>query len=297
MASRHFLHPVCMALGISLLSLTSLFAASPAPEDLVGKLQLSAGWTSQEPARVAVGDGLFELIDGGAELYHEYGFNRAVSWSIGSRSGGSIQVELYEMNDAAAAYGVWSLMQAGSFSRGTLGQGSLRFRYYVAFWSSACFGSVTGDKLDHDTQDEVNRLAAQLASLLPHDGRLPEWFGQLNSADLNAKMYVRGKIGLSNTPVGSAGNMVDGKEALVGIAADHRSLLYHFSSKDEASARLDAVRQRGSKNQALKSIDLEADGISGLLADGSRFAIRQKDADILVTVWPAAQSAEPDNGL
>ena len=161
-----------------------MLGASDAPESLVAKLRLSAGWASSEPARVAVGDGLFELIDGGAELYHEYGFKRAVSWSIANSSGASIQIELYEMNDAAAAYGVWSLMQTGEFARGRLGQGSLRFRYYVAFWSGACFGSVTGAQLDPATQGEVDRLADQLASLLPRDGTLPDWFGRLPSAGL-----------------------------------------------------------------------------------------------------------------
>ena len=194
------LRPLATALILATACLTGFAAEDPAT--LVAKLAPSAGWTAPEPARTATHDTLFDLIDGGAELYQEYGFVRAVSWSLAGPAGGSIQVELYEMTDAPAAYGVWSLMQTGKFTRGDLGQGSLRFGYYVAFWSGPYFASVTGAQPDAAVQSEVDRLAAQLAALLPRDGALPAWCTRVPTAGRQELKYVRGPIGLSNIATG-----------------------------------------------------------------------------------------------
>lgn len=288
LSPHRFLKQVCALLGLGILLSHTALLAGDAPEALVARLRLSEGWISSEPARVAAGDGLFQLIDGGAEVYHEYGFNRAVSWSIENSSGASIQIELYEMNDAAAAFGVWSLMQTGNYTRGKLGQGSLRFRYYVAFWSGSYFGTVTAAQLNPNTQAEVDLLAAQLAASLPLTGELPDWFSQLPSDGLKEKMYFRGKIGLSNTPVNAAGEIVEGKEGLVGIYPDHRSLLYHFRSVEEARACLGKIRH-DPKSRSLKTATPEADGLSGVLADGSPFKLSQKGTALLLSLWPVEE--------
>ncbi len=50
-----------------------------------------------EPEYV-VGDDLFQLINGGAEIYHEYGFKQAVSASYKNINDKSFNLEIYEMN-------------------------------------------------------------------------------------------------------------------------------------------------------------------------------------------------------
>lgn len=239
-SSRFLATTLCATLAIA----SGPAFAADAPETIVAKLQPAAGWTAPEPARTATGTGLFELIDGGAELYHEFGFKRAASWSLETAERSSIQIELYEMTDAAAAYGVWSLMQTGTYTRGTLGQGSLRFGYYVAFWSGSYFASVTGARSDAATQAEVDRLAAQLVALLPSDGKLPAWFEQLPSAGARERKYFRGKIGLSNIATGPAADLVDGSEGLFAEYPDRQVILHHFATEQEAARQLDAARSK-----------------------------------------------------
>ena len=232
------------ALAACLLLAALPLIASEDPATLVTKLAPSAGWAAPDTPRVATHDTLFDLIDGGAELYHEYGFKRAVSWSLAGPAGGSIQVELYEMVDAPAAYGVWSLMQTGKYTCSELGQGSLRTSYYVAFWSGPYFASVTGARSDAATQAEVDRLAAQLAALLPSDGKLPAWFEQLPSTGAREQKYFRGKIGLSNIVAGPAADLVDGSEGLFAEYPDRQVILYHFATEQEAARQLDAARSK-----------------------------------------------------
>ena len=249
--------------------------ATDAPESIVAKLQPTAGWTAPEPARVAAGTGLFELIDGGAELYHEFGFKRAASWSLETPERSSIQIDLYEMTDAAAAYGMWSLMQTGTYTRGALGQGSLRFGYYIAFWSAAYFASITGARSDAATQTEVDRLAAQLAALLPRDGKLPAWFDQLPATGAREREYFRGKIGLSNIAAGPAADLVDGGEGLFAVYPERQVLLFHFASEQEAARKLAEAKQKTSTR-------------AGTDAATHLIAISQAGSDLLVTTYAAA---------
>jgi hypothetical protein len=275
MPSIHSPRTLATALCATLAIASCPAFAADAPESIVAKLQPAAGWTEPEPARVAVGTGLFELIDGGAELYHEFGFKRAASWSLETAERSSIQIELYEMTDAAAAYGVWSIMQTGTYTRGTLGQGSLRFGYYVTFWSGSYFASVTGARPDTATQAEVDRLAAQLAAQLPSDGTLPAWFDQLSSTGARERRYFRGKIGLSNIAAGPAADLVDGGEGLFAKYPDRQVLLFHFASEQEAARKLAEAKQNTSTK-------------AGTDAAEHQIAISQAGTDLLVTTGAAA---------
>ncbi len=240
-------------LATVLILATACLATSAAedPATIVAKLAPSAGWAAPEPARTATHDTLFDLIDGGAELYHEYGVNRAVSWSLAGPSGRSIQVELYEMTDAPAAFGVLSLMQTGKYTRGELGQGSLRTNYYVAFWSGPYFANVTGAQPDTDTQAEVDRLAAALAALLPRNSYPPAWSVTAIPEDPACVKYFRGRIGLSNIPLGEVTELFDSHEGLVATYPGCRVLLLHFTTPDEAIAQLAAAAIRATARKSL----------------------------------------------
>ena len=73
------------------------------------------GWVLEESLRVYEGNGLYELVDGGATLYLEYGFVRAFALRF-ARGQSRISVELYQMSGTEAAYGIFSYLAAGSIS-------------------------------------------------------------------------------------------------------------------------------------------------------------------------------------
>lgn len=67
-----------------------------------------AGWVIESQPEVYAGDDLFFLIDGGADLYLEYGFKEvAVANYINDNM--QLRVEVYEMTNAARAWGVFSV--------------------------------------------------------------------------------------------------------------------------------------------------------------------------------------------
>ncbi|HLP09044.1 MAG TPA: DUF6599 family protein [Opitutaceae bacterium] len=270
-------------LAFLLLSALQLHAAED-PTVLVAKLQPATGWTASEPARTATHDTLFDLIDGGAELYQEYGFVRAVSWQFENAARSTIQIELYEMADAPAAYGVWSLMQTGKYQRGTLGQGSLRFGYYVAFWSGPYFASVTGAQPDAATQAEVDRLASELAALLPHEADLTNWPFPNPSFIFETRKYFRGRIGLSNISVPAILDQFETNEGIVVEIWGSTSIHLRFASEAEAQGRFAEGLARVRTNSALSNFTEEPEKCTGVAGDGRRVVIERRGNAVVVFV-------------
>jgi len=90
---------------ISFLSISqdSIVSLLPDPFNLPG-FQASG-----EP-EVYKGDDLFDLINGGADVYFEYGFVQVVTQAYGGMKGNSsLKVEIYEMDNSDGAYGILSL--------------------------------------------------------------------------------------------------------------------------------------------------------------------------------------------
>jgi len=80
--------------------------ASRGDEDRLPADEAVPGWRRVEPARVYSGPELYELIDGGAEIFFEHGFERVTvqKYALGADE---IVVDLYAMRDAAAALGIY----------------------------------------------------------------------------------------------------------------------------------------------------------------------------------------------
>lgn len=71
---------------------------------------LMPGMQTSGEAEVYEGDYLFDLINGGADVYLEYGFVRVVTQAYsGMKNNSTIKVEIYEMKDNDGAFGIFSL--------------------------------------------------------------------------------------------------------------------------------------------------------------------------------------------
>jgi len=99
------------ALSALALAMAAASAAGPAEPSRGDETLLPGddgvpGWKRAEPARVYAGPELYELIDGGAEIFFEHGFERVTvqKYTLGSDE---IVVDLYAMRDAAAALGIY----------------------------------------------------------------------------------------------------------------------------------------------------------------------------------------------
>ena len=89
------------------LAIAILMLASAARAAEVADCRLIPGWEQQGPRREFVADNLFEYMDGNAEGYLIYGFTRMEGVTCTS-GGDSIIIDVSEMTDADAAYGIFA---------------------------------------------------------------------------------------------------------------------------------------------------------------------------------------------
>ena len=111
-ASAAALTLVVAAIAASMVVVASAAVAPSQPaarggdEERLPADEVVPGWRRAEPARVYAGPELYELIDGGAEIFFEHGFERVTvqKYTLGPDE---IVVDLYAMRDAAAALGIY----------------------------------------------------------------------------------------------------------------------------------------------------------------------------------------------
>jgi len=74
------------------------------------------GWKINESAIVYKGDDLYFLIDGGADLFLEFGFKEVAAVDY-SKENSKLHVEIYEMESAERAWGIFSIRRPYYFDK------------------------------------------------------------------------------------------------------------------------------------------------------------------------------------
>lgn len=97
-------------------------------------LDKCTGFANSGEPELYVGDDLFNLINGGAELYHEYGFVEVLAAEIIDQEGNLLKVEVYDMGSPESAWGIYSITStsnAKAFTAGDAGRQGEGFAQFV----------------------------------------------------------------------------------------------------------------------------------------------------------------------
>jgi hypothetical protein len=129
------------------------------------------GWRVEGEDRHYDREGLYDYIDGGAELYLSYGFERLWSRTY-SRSGHpDLVVDLFLMGSPGNAFGVFS------HSRETVdeafGQGSQYTEGLLLFWKNRYFVSILASPESEETREAMFAVARSIDEAIPTEGNLP----------------------------------------------------------------------------------------------------------------------------
>ena len=120
-------------------------------------------WSAEGETEVYVGDDLFIYINGGAEIYHEYGFVQvAVQRYV--RGDDSISVEIYTMD--GDAFGIYSFARSSSGHAVKLGNGGTSADYYMHFWSGPELAVITAESEFDDLGAAVLEIGTAVAGCL-----------------------------------------------------------------------------------------------------------------------------------
>lgn len=139
-------------------------APTAEPAGIVAAAVEVDGWRLDGEPQVHVGDALFELINGGAELYHQHGFVQALSAHYMGAEGRSISLEVFEMGDANGARSVYAEKAGGSGEAVDVGDEAALESYYLNLRTGPYLVTVTGFESDPETTEGIVALARAVAA-------------------------------------------------------------------------------------------------------------------------------------
>jgi hypothetical protein len=184
-------------LFISVFASIQLFAQKETLLGLLPSINELKGFELKSEPEYYQGDDLFYLINGGADIYLEYGFKDVISASYENETGLSFKAEIYQMLNDSAAYGIFSFNRNDKTIYHDIGDESIRQddflifikgRYYVVFTSQS-----------NREEQKVNLLVkARLTEAhIKGSANVPVLVSEYESLAPNA-IYLRGPLAVNN---------------------------------------------------------------------------------------------------
>jgi len=209
-------------------------AKTPAVLALLPAAGEVAGWLPEDEPEYAAGEDLFYLINGGAAIYREYGFNEAVYQTYVTGDGRSINLEIYAMEAPASAYGIYSFKTGKDGEPVESVPRSWLESYYLNFWKGNYQVTVVGLDGEETTRQSLIDFAAviegkiesesptpRIVELFPHEGLLP-----------NGVTYLKGNLALFNQYLFDRTNVFGVGEGAIAEYEDHSVFVFEYAHQE-----------------------------------------------------------------
>lgn len=251
-------------------------------------------WMPEDEPRTAEGETLFMLINGAAEMYFEYGFERAIFQSYVDDNGQWIDVEIYEMEDAAAAYGLQSIKQGNSGKPLDFGQEAYLEEYYLNFRKGNVQVSVVGQDSSEVTLNAIISIAKAVEARIPGHGEAPELIGLFQEPDISPRssIYIKGQIGLSNSLPIVLDTIAGFDEGVVARYDDFTLALLKYPSAEEAASSFSQTVE--ALRQDLEHVSADEQGLSIVLDDGTTLSVKASREYIM---WVFGENVQQANDV
>jgi len=271
-----YTQPVTRCLAIIL---SAAFCLLPVPAatspDLPDQL---AGWKAAGPQELFSGEDLFLYINGGAELYHEYGFEHVTVRDY-SRGEQRLAVEIYAM--AGTAFGIFTATRSCRSEQVSLGDGGRLAEYYLRFWSGRHMVVVTAQTGFDGAGEAALEVGTELQPVFPARGELPDLAAALPDKHRTTCSvgYVEGRLGFRKMSPQLAGRLtgfVEAASARYDLPGGVSGQMVIARWPDEASA-VSAIERAGEGRVGENKFGLARRGqtILAVVSGGGRSSVRQ----------------------
>lgn len=196
-------------------------------KDLLPTDGAAAGWTRAGEPQEFTGEDLYTYIDGGAEIYQEYGFRRVVVQDYKGPAGKSVSLEIFEMSAPEAAYGMFTFKRSGQGKVLSLGAGGELEDYYLNFWKGPYLVTLTGFDAAPETVAGLLAVARAVDAKIADTAAPPGLVAALPVTGLKpgSVKYLKGLLGLNNVYSFYTARGLDFREAVKGDYEDGSTLL------------------------------------------------------------------------
>lgn len=229
----------------------------PVPHDLLPASGAVAGWERSGEVEVYVPDNLFDYMDGQAELFFVYNFEKLATQEYTRDQEGPIIVEVYQVDSPADAYGLFSFYTTGEPI--DLGSGgAVELGRLISFWQGRFYSRVFA--YGEAEQESLLALARQVVAGMPEEGAPPELVTRLPRENLvpGSARFFHQKLSLDNL-------IWLGDENILNLSEQTNAVLAVYTYGD-ARAQLLVVEYPDAATAEAAHAALESSGLENLSA-------------------------------
>lgn len=159
----------------------------------------AAGWKPADDVETFTGDRLFEHLDGGADIYYEYGF-QALALREYTQGEKAVSLEIYRMSDPAAAFGIYSYNRQPSLSPAEVGSDAVIHPNGLFFWQDSYYVDLRqlgSTAVPPEAMLALARAVSKKIGATADKPRLMDLLPQANKVP-RTEVFARGKLGINN---------------------------------------------------------------------------------------------------
>ncbi len=201
--------------------------------DLLPSSQEFINWTLTDSAKIYTGEDLFTMINGGADIYIEYGFVRVAAADYSNQSH-TLTAEIYEMSNESSAFGIYSVSKNRN---GVIIAGECEAQLntmYILFYKDRYFGILSsGDSAEVSTAG-LKELFRLINTKINPACKKPKLVSILPAQGLRDTKLVHGYLGLSTITTFDTRDIFISKQAVIGFYDSSEVYIFYYHSEKES---------------------------------------------------------------
>jgi hypothetical protein len=278
--------------------LTKSMAHPPASaDDLVNIADFSdnevTNWKLVSPIKIYDKKTIFDYIDGAAEIYFAYDFNKVASAEY-KNGQTSIMIDVYEMLSPDSAFGIYSLNRYQDANYVNIGNEGILTGTSLDFWKGKYYCKTYCFDQSLVYQKDVSEFASKIALKIKEPGEEPAIIKKLIQKDLiskSAKYFTR-KLGLDNIHFIADENVLELNGETKGVVADYNLggnryplFIIEYPSAQKAEIAFQSyIKYLGEKSKPV-ALDASFDNKAKMFESDGKFSFVKIDGQTLSGFW------------
>jgi hypothetical protein len=253
-----------------------------------------AGWFADGEPEVAVGEDLYLLINGGAGIYHEYGFKRAIFQRYTNEKVGALNLEIYEMDSPQAAYGIYTFKTGNEGRLINTGREGWLESYFLNFWKAKFLVTITGLTPDTDMIEYISKMAEVVASKISGPSEKPSLVSYLllDNMPENGISYLKGNLALFNHYFFDTKNIFGFNDGVIGQYEDFSIFIFRYKNGEDAQIWYELARSSLSQNTRFSDFLVRDTLFEMNDTDNRRLRIKPYQNLIMIVLGTTAKQAD-----
>jgi len=248
----------------------------------------AGGWKSEGSPQGFKGEDLFLYIDGGAEIYREYGFVQVLVQEYKNREGESLSLEIFQMTSPESAYGMFTYKRSARGERIEVGTEGQFDDYYLNFWKGHFVVTITGYDKNPKIRQGLLGLALAVSNRIQDYSAPPSLVAELPQPGLIKSniRYFRGYLGFTNNYPSLGRESFRSQEGVRGDYSSGATLfILKYAGEDESRKNFSDVKKAFTSSPKSREFKSMGPLYFRVLDDrGKSVSIRSLKSSILICI-------------